>query len=63
MTRVIATSSSDAKLARALQMGASDGINYKTAPEWGNRARELTLRVEQFPTGIGIADHGVFVRL
>jgi NADPH:quinone reductase-like Zn-dependent oxidoreductase len=40
--RVVATSSSDAKLERVLKMGASDGINYKTTPEWGNRARELT---------------------
>jgi len=32
--RVIATSSSDAKLARAKQMGASDGINYRATPEW-----------------------------
>ncbi|HKI35662.1 MAG TPA: NAD(P)-dependent alcohol dehydrogenase [Gemmataceae bacterium] len=40
--RVLATSSSDAKLARAVQLGASDGINYKTTPEWGGRARELT---------------------
>jgi NADPH:quinone reductase-like Zn-dependent oxidoreductase len=40
--RVLATSSSDAKLTRALQIGASDGINYKTSPEWGDKARELT---------------------
>ena len=40
--RVIATSSSDAKLTRVLQLGASDGINYKTTPEWGGQARELT---------------------
>lgn len=40
--RVIATSSSDAKIARVLQLGASDGINYKTTPEWGKRVRELT---------------------
>jgi NADPH:quinone reductase-like Zn-dependent oxidoreductase len=40
--RVIATSSSDAKLARVHQLGASEGINYKTTPEWGDRARELT---------------------
>lgn len=33
--RVIVTSSSDEKLARALDLGASDGINYKTTPEWG----------------------------
>jgi NADPH:quinone reductase-like Zn-dependent oxidoreductase len=40
--RVIATSGSDAKLERVRQMGASDGINYKTTPEWGGKARELT---------------------
>ncbi len=40
--RVIATSGSDAKLERVLQLGASDGINYKTTPEWGGKARELT---------------------
>lgn len=40
--RVIATSSSDAKLDRAKQLGASDGINYKTVPDWDKRVRELT---------------------
>jgi NADPH:quinone reductase-like Zn-dependent oxidoreductase len=40
--RVVATSGSDVKLARVLQLGASDGINYKTTPEWANRVRELT---------------------
>src|SRR6266404_2576540 len=40
--RVVATSSSDGKLERALRRGASDGINYKTTPEWGGKARELT---------------------
>ncbi len=40
--RVIATSSSDAKLERALALGASDGINYKAAQAWDKRARELT---------------------
>jgi len=40
--RVIATSSSDQKLARALELGACDGINYKTTPDWDKRARELT---------------------
>jgi NADPH:quinone reductase-like Zn-dependent oxidoreductase len=40
--RVIATSSSDAKLARVQELGASDGINYKTTPEWGTRALYLT---------------------
>jgi NADPH:quinone reductase-like Zn-dependent oxidoreductase len=40
--RVIATSSSDAKLERVRQLGASDGINYKTTPDWEERVRELT---------------------
>jgi NADPH:quinone reductase-like Zn-dependent oxidoreductase len=40
--RVLATSSSDAKLERVRQMGASDGINYKTTPDWDKRALELT---------------------
>jgi NADPH:quinone reductase-like Zn-dependent oxidoreductase len=40
--RVIATSSSDAKLERALALGADEGINYVGIPEWGRRAREAT---------------------
>jgi NADPH:quinone reductase-like Zn-dependent oxidoreductase len=40
--RVLATSSSDAKLERVRGMGASDGINYKTNPDWGERVRQLT---------------------
>jgi NADPH:quinone reductase-like Zn-dependent oxidoreductase len=40
--RVITTSSSDAKLQRVLKLGASDGVNYKTTPEWDKRVRELT---------------------
>jgi NADPH:quinone reductase-like Zn-dependent oxidoreductase len=40
--RVLATSSSENKLARVLQLGASDGINYKTTPEWGEKVRALT---------------------
>ena len=40
--RVLITSSSDEKLRRALALGASDGINYKATPDWGERARELT---------------------
>jgi NADPH:quinone reductase-like Zn-dependent oxidoreductase len=40
--KVIATSSSDDKLARAKQLGAAIGINYKTTPEWGKKALELT---------------------
>jgi NADPH:quinone reductase-like Zn-dependent oxidoreductase len=41
-TRVIATSSSDAKLKRLKEMGASDVINYKTTPNWDERVLELT---------------------
>ncbi len=40
--RVIATSSSDEKLARVRELGASDGINYKTTPGWDKPVRELT---------------------
>jgi NADPH:quinone reductase-like Zn-dependent oxidoreductase len=40
--RVIATSSSDEKLARVRARGASDGINYRTTPEWGELVRQLT---------------------
>jgi NADPH:quinone reductase-like Zn-dependent oxidoreductase len=40
--RVIATSSSDLKLERARQLGASDCINYKTTPEWDKKVRDLT---------------------
>jgi NADPH:quinone reductase-like Zn-dependent oxidoreductase len=32
---VIATSSSDEKLARIREMGAAHTVNYKTTPEWG----------------------------
>jgi len=40
--RVIATSSSDAKLERLKELGADIVMNYKTAPDWGKRAREIT---------------------
>jgi NADPH:quinone reductase-like Zn-dependent oxidoreductase len=40
--RVISTSSSDEKLARLSKLGASEGINYKTTPDWDKRVRELT---------------------
>jgi NADPH:quinone reductase-like Zn-dependent oxidoreductase len=40
--RVIATSSSDAKLARLREMGATDAINYRATPEWDRRVLELT---------------------
>jgi len=40
--RVIATSSSDAKLERAKALGADHLINYKATPEWGRLAREMS---------------------
>jgi NADPH:quinone reductase-like Zn-dependent oxidoreductase len=40
--RVIATSSSDAKLKHLTELGASDVINYKTTPEWDKRVLEIT---------------------
>jgi NADPH:quinone reductase-like Zn-dependent oxidoreductase len=40
--RVIATSSSDGKLAQAKLLGASDGVNYRTDPEWQTAVRDLT---------------------
>jgi NADPH:quinone reductase-like Zn-dependent oxidoreductase len=40
--RVIVTSKSDEKLARAEQLGADHGINYRKNPDWDQRARELT---------------------
>ena len=39
--RVIATSSSDEKLARLAAMGITDGVNYKTNPDWDKAAKEL----------------------
>jgi len=40
--RVIATSSRDAKLHRAAALGASDGINYRTGPDWEKEVLRLT---------------------
>jgi len=40
--KVIITSSSDEKLERAKKLGADYLINYKTTPEWGKKALELT---------------------
>lgn len=40
--KVIVTSSSDEKLARAKALGAAEGINYKTTPVWSKRVLELT---------------------
>ncbi|WCB95455.1 Crotonyl-CoA reductase [Baekduia alba] len=40
--RVIATSSSDDKLAHAVALGAAETINYRTTPAWDQEARALT---------------------
>jgi NADPH:quinone reductase-like Zn-dependent oxidoreductase len=40
--KVIVTSSSDAKLARAKELGADHGINYRSTPDWAAAVRELT---------------------
>jgi NADPH:quinone reductase-like Zn-dependent oxidoreductase len=51
--RVLITSGSDEKLARAIQMGADAGVNYKTTPDWDKWARQQT-------GGVGV-DHIVEV--
>jgi NADPH:quinone reductase-like Zn-dependent oxidoreductase/pimeloyl-ACP methyl ester carboxylesterase len=38
----IILSSSNEKLARAMQLGATDGINYRTTPDWAEAVRKLT---------------------
>ena len=40
--RVIATSSSDAKLKRLRELGATHTINYKAEPDWGKKVKTLT---------------------
>jgi NADPH:quinone reductase-like Zn-dependent oxidoreductase len=40
--RVLATSGSDDKLKRALAVGASDGVNYNSNPDWDKWARQQT---------------------
>ncbi len=40
--RVIAISSDDAKLHRLVELGVSDGINYRDVSDWGAKARSLT---------------------
>ena len=40
--QVIVTSSSDEKLARASELGATHGINYKATPEWDKAVVELS---------------------
>jgi NADPH:quinone reductase-like Zn-dependent oxidoreductase len=40
--KAIVTSSSDDKLSRAKELGADQVINYRTTPDWGKAAKELT---------------------
>jgi NADPH:quinone reductase-like Zn-dependent oxidoreductase len=40
--QVFVTSSSEAKLARAMSLGAAHGINYKATPDWDKTAAELS---------------------
>lgn len=40
--RVIATSSSDDKIARLSELGAHETINYRTTPDWDVAVKELT---------------------
>ena len=40
--QVIVTSSSDQKLARAKELGAAHGVNYKANPDWEKAVAELT---------------------
>lgn len=39
---MIATSSSDANLEKVKALGASEGINYRTHPDWEQKVLELT---------------------
>jgi NADPH:quinone reductase-like Zn-dependent oxidoreductase len=40
--RVIVTSSSDEKIKRSRALGAAEGINYKTHPDWEKQVMQLT---------------------
>src|SRR5206468_10046161 len=40
--RVVATSSSEEKLEKLKRLGADAIINYKTVPDWGQKAKDLT---------------------
>lgn len=40
--RAVVTSSSDAKIARAVELGADGGVNYRTTDDWPAAVRELT---------------------
>jgi NADPH:quinone reductase-like Zn-dependent oxidoreductase len=42
LDKVIVTSSSDSKLAKAAELGADHGINYKSKPDWDGEVLRLT---------------------
>ncbi|KAK5171943.1 uncharacterized protein LTR77_003580 [Saxophila tyrrhenica] len=51
---VVATTSSEAKAARLKALGAKHVVNYKTTPEWGPAARELTPQGRGFDVVVDI---------
>src|ERR671920_564884 len=51
--RIIATSSSDEKLARVLELGADETVNYRATPDWDKEVLRMT-------EGVGV-DHVVEV--
>lgn len=60
--RVIATSSSDAKIEKLKQLGADITINYKTTPDWGKLARQQTGRGVDLVVevgGVGTLDESI----
>ncbi len=50
---VIATSSQDVKLKRWMELGASDGINYRDTPHWGKAVLERTGGVNKVVDAVG----------
>lgn len=40
--RILALSSDDTKLRHLLKLGAADGLNYRTTPDWGQAIKRLT---------------------
>ena len=50
---VFATSSQDSKIERLKSLGASDGVNYKDTPNWGNAIFERTGGVDRVVNAAG----------
>lgn len=51
--QVIATSSQDSKLKRWMDLGASDGINYRETPDWGKAVFDRTGGVNKVVDSVG----------